>query len=561
MKYRSIWLLGVLLLSSLLGLQACGSQTAQVVPSPLPVEATPTPLPESDPALPSDASPVPSPLDHDGTLQLDATASGQAIDARLFGTNVPAWLNPSGLADPTLIERTITAGTTVIRMPGGSWSNHYDWLGCQLGDEANCYWTWAAQPIHFLELLSRVDQEGMWTINFNGTSQEAAALVAFFNAMPDDSREIGVDRRGRDWKTVGHWAQLRAELGYPEPVPIKLWEIGNEIYGGKEDVGKGCTPWGWEEGGWTCDGTEYVLGRGEGAERDEGFLDFRNAMQAVDPTILVGAVGVPFQDDWNNWGNDVIAAAGDAMDFYVVHQYPYYEPPSSIQEPLAEPQQTWQAIVADVHAAFDRYAGGRRVPIAVTEYNLFSFQDFDTERWMTRAINMLHLADTIGQMAVHGVAMGNQWNLANGETDSFGNYGLLDAGSLERYPQYYVFPLWTNFGNTLLPIESSFDPATTLSVYAGRKDENTLTLLVINKQGQAQRALIALDGVAEVTGARVDVAAADSLDAMQVRWNGVADPANDLSDAPPTELTGVSSRFIYAFAPYSVSLLQIDIQP
>ena len=37
----------------------------------------------------------------------------------------------------------------------------------------------------------------------NGTAQEAAALVAFFNGDVDDSRTIGPDRNGRDWGTVG----------------------------------------------------------------------------------------------------------------------------------------------------------------------------------------------------------------------------------------------------------------------------------------------------------------------------------------------------------------------
>ncbi|MFV9503990.1 MAG: alpha-L-arabinofuranosidase [Oscillochloridaceae bacterium umkhey_bin13] len=515
---------------------------ATVVPSAPSVPATPLPVPNTD-----------------GTITINANGPTRELDYRLLGTNIPAWLNTDGLVNPTLIERTRHSGTTIVRMPGGSWGNTYRWLDCQLERAAGC--TYAARPSDFVQLLRDLDDaEGMWTVAFDETAEEAAALVAFFNGQITDNRPIGVDPRGRDWATVGTWARLRAELGHPDPVGLQLWEVGNEIYGGKADTGTDCAPFGWEDG-WTCDGVEYVHGKGEGADRRQGFLEFREKMQAVDPTILVGAVGVPIQREWSNWGNEVIAEAGQAMDFYIVHQYAYFEPPRTMEEALAEPQRTWRVIASDVREGFVRYANGRRVPIAVTEYNLFAFQDYDRDRWMTRAVNMLHLADTIGQMAEYGFAMGNQWNLANGVTESFGNYGLLDAGSLERYPQYYVFPLWERFGPTLLPVSSSFDAQRDLSVYAGRTHDGELSLLVINKTPNVRKAAITLEGVSAVNGGRVDLAEADSLEAMQVRFNGNPDPNNDLSDAPPFPLGGLSPFFTYDFTPYSITLLRLEVTP
>ena len=35
-------------------------------------------------------------------------------------------------------------GTSVLRMPGGSWSNAYDWLACET--DTGCEWHWAARP-------------------------------------------------------------------------------------------------------------------------------------------------------------------------------------------------------------------------------------------------------------------------------------------------------------------------------------------------------------------------------------------------------------------------------
>ena len=34
-------------------------------------------------------------------------------------------------AKPDFRAALATSGTTLLRMPGGSWSNSYDWLGCE----------------------------------------------------------------------------------------------------------------------------------------------------------------------------------------------------------------------------------------------------------------------------------------------------------------------------------------------------------------------------------------------------------------------------------------------
>ncbi len=547
MKRQRLYSVLALALAGLVALTACGPQTPAA-----PTAGQPTAAAGQQAATGEPAAPV------DGSISIDAAGAARPIDPRLLGTNVPAWLNTDGLANPTLLGRAVAAGPSVIRMPGGSWSNTYGWLGCQTERADPC--AYAARPSDFIDVLAGMGGEGMWTVSFNGTAEEAAALVAFFNGAPGDERPIGVDPRGQDWQTVGHWARLRADSGHPEPVGLRLWEVGNEVYGGKAGTGKDCADWGWEDG-WTCDGREYVEGKGEGAERRQGFLEFRDAMRAVDPSILVGAVGIPYQSEWSNWGNEVIAAAGQAMDFYVIHQYAFYEPPPSPEAALAQPQGVWKGIAADVRAAFEQHADGRQVPIAVTEYNLFSFQDNDKGMLMTRAVNMLHLADTIGQLAESGFSMANQWNLANGVTDKFGNYGLLDAGSLERYPQYYAFPLWSRFGGELLPVASSFDPARDLSVYAGRTADGQVSLLVINKGPGSRTATIAVEGVGAVSGGTVDIAQAASLDAMSVSFNGVADPADDLSDAEAQPLSGVSPLFTYTFTPASITLLRLDVTP
>lgn len=547
----------LLIMTVLLVVTSCAPRpTAPIVPNQgtaAPVDSGAAPPPTASPTATSDAD-----------ITVDTTTPTGPFDRRLLGTNIPAWLHqPSqreAFSDQALLAHTAGSGATLLRFPGGSWSNYYDWLGCETanaerGSADGCYWTWAARPTDFANAIRRTSLPAIWAVSLEGTAQSAAALVAFFNGDVNDSRPIGVDRNGRDWKTVGEWARLRSEHGNPAPQKILLWEIGNEVYGAKRSTaGQECSEYGWEEV-WTCDGDAYV--RGDAAH--DGFVAFRQEMRRIDPEILVGAVGVGRQSDWNDWGNKVIAGAGEVMDFYSIHNYGFGEKESDVTRVLAQPQVMWQDVMSDVNAAFDRHAGGRRVPVAVTEYNLFAFRELDTNQLMARAANALFIADTIGQLAQHGFAIANQWNLANG-ADPGGTpdvYGMLVGDDYRRAPQYYAFPLWSRFGSQMLPVSSRFDPSRALSVYAGRADDGTITLMAINKTDQPVEATIQLDGAPSMMSGTADVLQAASLGATSVTLNGVSEPAPDLSDAPGTPLTNIATPLEYAFQPYSVTLLRL----
>jgi alpha-L-arabinofuranosidase len=516
-----------------------------------------TPAAETDPTSSPQETDLTTTVGGSTTIIVEIDDPGQPFDRRLLGTNVPAWVNPSNMSDETFRTRITDLGPTLLRLPGGSWSNYYDWLGCETGDEqvgsaGECYWPWAAKPSDFLDLLVDTDQEAMWTVSINGTPQEAAALVAFFNGNVDDDRPIGIDRNGRDWQTVGTWARLRRDVGYPEPYPILLWEVGNEIYGAKaETAGPDCLDWGWE-GVWTCDPDEYVFGNGE----YEGYLAFREAMRAVDPDILVGAVGVDYPAEWWNWGERVIAGTGDQLDFYVVHNYAFWEMPATVDEILVRPQQIWPQVMTEINAAFDQHAGGRRAPVAVTEYNLFSFQDVDNNQWMRKAVNALFIADSLGQMAVSGVAIANQWNLANGQPANGTDYGLINVETKAPNPQYYAFQVWQRFGTMLLPLTNPFDSETTLSVYAGRSEAGTITVIAINKTDQPIEASLQLGDAQTSWQGSFNVLSAESLESETMQLNG----QNLGESAPATTVPEFTQTTDQTFTPYSITLLQFEPQ-
>ncbi len=510
----------------------------------------------ADTAVPSLDTAVPAVIEGNPTIIIDATAAGTAINPRLRGSNLPAWLGASRLEDPTFINRTKAAGITLIRLPGGSWSNWYPWLEC----EQNTCDSWIATPTDFINFLQATGAEGMYTVNQNRTAKEAAALVAFFNGDVNDDRALGVDVQGTDWGKVSDWAQLRTDHGNPDPINIKYFEVGNEIYGGKPGLGTDCTfQWGWEEHVWTCDGTEYVNGIGSGSNRKEGFKEFQAMMQWVDPTIEVGAVGVSEQSSWSNWGNEVITAAGDVMEFYVTHEYAYDSPPSSMSDALAVPQGTWSAIRQDFDTAVETHSPGSCPSLAVTEYNMFSFDSGDSGQWMTRNVNMLFIADTIGQIMANEFDMATQWDLANGTAYNGTDYGLMDAGSFARAPQYYAFPLWSKFGDTMLPLNNPLSAADQLSVYAGRVDADTISVLAINKTGSSIDADIQINGFSNISGGTADIAQGEDLGTQTVTYNGNSNPNDDLSNAPSASIGASANPLTYSFPQYSITLLLLDV--
>jgi len=469
----------------------------------------------------------------------------------LLGTNAPAWIGSDKLAGAQFQQRIRDLGTTLLRMPGGSWSSSYDWLACENRDSTTCQHLSGARPSDYVGILGATGVAGMWTVNFNGTAQEAAALVAFFNGAVDDARVIGVDRNGVDWGTVGKWATLRTANGHPNPQPVKYWEVGNEVFGAKPERAPGCSEGGWEDV-WTCDGEEYVHGNSE----HDGYLQFREAMRAVDPTISVGADGIGGdQSAWDWFGAKVIVDAGDAIDFYIVHDYGFYQDTTD-ETALARPERWFPDVIGTARAFLDDQVPGATVPIAVTEYNLFTAADIDTTGKMSQAINALYIADYIGQLAAAGVTMANQWNLVNGTVGSEGDYGMLNPTTSDPMPQFYGLALWQLFGDQMLPISTGFDPQTTLSAYAGVRADGTITLLVVNKSNIAQTATIGLDGSTSNYTAKADVVTAPTLNATGITYNNSTAQPSNLASVPALDLGPVDGHTLaHSFEPFSISML------
>jgi hypothetical protein len=179
---------------------------------------------------------------------------------------------------------------------------------------------------------------------------------------------------------------------------------------------------------------------------------------------------------------------------------------------------------------------------------------------MRRAVNALYIADTIGQMADQGVAIANQWNLANGVAENGTDYGLVDLETNALNLQYYALALWQRFGDELLAVRSPFPADSALSVYAGRAKDGTIALLAINKSDQPIQTTIQIDPArGRLEGLR-DWLQFDSPEGMAAQLNGVTTPV-DLADAPAERIAPFDGPLGQRFEPYSITLVRLSETP
>lgn len=493
MRRIGIWLL-------ILGLTACdaGLPTTTNDPTRTTVTTVATSVAPAAPATStptSDHTSAPPPVTALADIVVDRDGEPRReIAPELLGTNVPAWLGPERFSSPEFLEAARASGATLIRMPGGSWSNSYRWAACELGGGGACGFDGAARPSDFASLLVATELPGMWTVSVNETAEGAAALVAFFNGDVDDVRPIGVDRFGVDWGTVADWAERRVAGGNEAPLGVRWWEIGNEVYGGRPDSGgAACAPFGWENS-WTCEGDEYVLGDDD----HDGYLALRAAMREIDPTIQVGVVGVEDAGSWGEWGREVVEAADGEIDFYIVHAYGFDGSPHP-DAAVERPGELWPTLIENVRDLVGD------IPIAVTEYNLVTFEAGDVERTMTTAVNALYLAGTIGELALGGVRVANQWNLANGVAATGTDYGLIHADTFEPAPQFHALEAWSRAASTIVPVTVE---APDLRAYATVDPGGRVVVIVLHTSGGTTAATMIVDGL-EPSAVSVESWAAD----------------------------------------------------
>jgi alpha-N-arabinofuranosidase len=173
----------------------------------------------------------------EAVMVIDDHASDRGLSPVLQGVNHTWFQNANGLWDAATgapnadaAAKISKAGIGLLRFPGGSRANLYDWKRSIGPDVSRLCQT------DGVTLQPRADtgygsDEFMRLAHAVGAEPEIA--VPFANASPEDTADwfeylnapVGTNPNGGT-----AWADVRAANGSPEPYDVTRWEIGNEPY-------------------------------------------------------------------------------------------------------------------------------------------------------------------------------------------------------------------------------------------------------------------------------------------------------------------------------------------
>jgi alpha-N-arabinofuranosidase len=221
----------------------------------------------------------------------------------------------------------------VYRWPGGNFVSGYDWRD-GIGDpdrrppRKNPAWKGVEHNdvgLHeFMDLCRLIGTEPYVAVNTGlGGARSAAELVEYAN--------------GAETTPLG---RLRAQNAQPRPFGVKLWAVGNEMYGD------------WQLGHMPLE--KYVAKHREVVD----------AMRAVDPSIRpvgVGALG--------DWSRTMLGQAAGHLS--LISEHLYWQSKDDVAAHVAQASESIRK-VADTHRAYARELPslkGRPIRVALDEWN------------------------------------------------------------------------------------------------------------------------------------------------------------------------------------------------
>ncbi len=198
------------------------------------------------------------------------------------------------------------------------------------------------------------------------------------------------------------------------------------------------------------------------------------------PTTSPGDYQAPLRE----WVREFLKVNGDLVGLVSIHRYPFPLSMNSGAETVdqlrANPDE-WDTIIPDLHAVI-KDATGHDMPVAVTEVNS------NWDNGATAPNTFFHAvwwADILGRLIRQQVEIINYFTLFTKDS----NFGLLSR--YDARPAYYVYQLYKQFGTQLLTSASTDQD---ISMTAAKKDDGSLTLMVVNRGPDAETVPISLKG-------------------------------------------------------------------
>ena len=395
------------------------------------------------------------------TIGINVNISNEIADIlpTHFGTNLTHFLGESSLAEQDFMDNLDNLGNVFFRYPGGNGSNQFFWDGnipsSILNDAAISVDDlidgsgWRISPDDFSDVLLQTNSNGIIAVNASyaryGTDQNALQVAAGYAA--DFVRHMNND--------------LNAN--------IKYWEVGNENYGSWQA--------GYEVNGNQIDGTDY----------GSIFNVFVDSMKAADPSIKIGAVIFPHDNNYNNWTRKVLQQVENSADFLIIHDYfKRKNNPNNVTYPemmiaVSEVEQDVDNVNNMVTSYTSKPSG--YFPIAMTEFNSKT-----GEREIAMA-NGIFIARVLAEQIKQEIGLSLIWSFQNGLDSHGGDHGITARNSTVApkntpRPVYHVCRYMNQFfGDKMI---WSYANDTSINSYVTKFSNGDLGMLLINHTSNAE---------------------------------------------------------------------------
>src|SRR5450432_183650 len=390
------------------------------------------------------------------SLFIDLNEVVVKVPMSVYGNNSNLWMGQM-VTQPGLIQYIKDLSPHIIRAPAGSVSDVYFWNGTDAHpapDDA---------PANLLDAGGQSVTANYWyggnNASWTFSLSNYYALLALTNSTGIITVNYGYARYGKNADPVATAAHLAADWVRYDNGRTKYWEIGNETYGN------------WEAG-YQIDLTQnkdgqpgLVTGELYGRHVNVFADSMRAAARQTGATIYIGATlydKAPAQYDYasvQGWNQGVLSQAGNAPDFYIVHDYfTAYAANSGVNDILNSANSVPSAIMNYLKPQIQT-AGLSVKPIAMTEWNI----EATGSKQNVSYIAGIHAAKTIGSIIKNQFGEASRWDLANGwgNGDDQGMFNIGDEPGASlwnpRPAFYYLYYFQQFFGDRM--VEDNLKPA------------------------------------------------------------------------------------------------------
>lgn len=399
-------------------------------------------------------------------VRIDPSVTLSQVGKDSIGVAVAVW--DAHMMDDAVPKLIRDVGAQVIRYPGGSYADLYQWKTSSSTKGERATIQEGTDFDSFMAMCKASKATPLITVNY-GSNPEGTG-----GANPEYAAE---------WVK---YANKKKKYG------VKYWEIGNEVYGNGFYSGKG-----WEfdlHAPYPKDHMERLKDPRLGPNTyGKEVKQFCLKMKAVDKSVKIGAV-LTVPGEWPeggnpDWSTNVLAECGKEIDFVVLHWYPSGKSAEQNVRDLAKVE----GFLTKTRSLVDKYCGERAKDIQIW------MTEGDASGQNMRHPGSLFAADHFARWLKFGASHVNWWNVHNGlwvgNNGEYDDQGMLSSGHTSRgvsqppantpFPTYWGVAMFSRFahsGDTFVKVDGSTDA---LALHAVKTKRGQIRLLAINHGKEA----------------------------------------------------------------------------